>query len=231
MPESYRYKIKLLNILNNSIDLKEILNSDAGIEQKREKIRKWLVQVLEETYIENPEIPPLEYIMARNSISVFRKLIALRSEKLAGYSFLNYLDALVNPSKGNPIEQPTPGFFAELEHLIKGVLGKSGIYDEKTPAYTKYKGRRAANLRSADLSRMARISKKHMQKYNCGLDNDAIRRRSRNKTRILSHFNATELEWEKWQWHLRHIIRDGPKYCGKSIPGSRWSRRKRCRAR
>jgi len=55
---------------------------------------------------------------------------------------------------------------------------------------------------------MAHVSQKHMQKYHCGLDNDTIRRRSRNKTRILSHFNATELEWEKWQWHLRHIIRD-----------------------
>jgi len=55
---------------------------------------------------------------------------------------------------------------------------------------------------------MARNSQKHMQKYDCGLDNGAVRRRSRNKVRILEYFKATDLEWEKWKWHLSHIIRD-----------------------
>jgi len=208
MPIANRYKVKLLNILNNSTDLKKILSSGSGIDKKRDEIKQWLVRTLKETYDENNDIPPLEYILTRNIIAVFQKMISLRSEKLAGFSILNYLCDLLNQPKDKTIEPPTPGFFSELEYLIKGIVGKSGIYDLNAPVFAKYKGRKAAALRSADLSRMARVSTKHMQKYNCGLDNAAIRRRYRNKNRILNHFNATELEWEKWQWHLRHIIRD-----------------------
>jgi lysine 2,3-aminomutase len=208
MSKGNRYKVKLLNILNYSSDLKEILSSNRDMEKKRDDIRQWLVRTLKETYDENNDIPPLEYILTRNIISVFQKMISLRSEKLAGFSILNYLCDLLNQPEGKAIEPPMPGFFSELEHIVKGIVGKSGVYDLKAPVFAKYKGRKAANLRSADLSRMARVSKKHMQKYSCGLDNDAVRRRYRNKNRILTQFNATELEWEKWQWHLRHIIRD-----------------------
>ena len=46
-----------------------------------------------------------------------------------------------------------------------------------------------------------------MDGYPCGLDHAVIRRRSKNKARILKYFNATELEWENWKWHTKHIIR------------------------
>jgi lysine 2,3-aminomutase len=208
MLETISYKNKLLNILNISPDLKNIVCSDAAIEQKREGIKKWLIAVLKSTYVENPDIPPLEYILARTSITVFQQLISRRNEKLAGFSLIEYMEELLNHPNSKVSQKPAAGFFAELEHLLKGIVGKTGIYKEKPPSYIKQKGRKAALLRSADLSRMARNSSKHMQKYDCGLDNDAIRRRSRNKVRILSYFNATDLEWEKWKWQLSHIIRD-----------------------
>jgi lysine 2,3-aminomutase len=208
MLEIISHKHKLLNILSISPMLKEILSSDATIEQKRDKTKQWLMRILKSTYAENPDIPPLEYILARSSITVFQQLLSRRSEKLAGYSILAYMEELLNQPNGKISQKPTAGFFAELEHLIKGIVGQSGIYNEKPPAFIKHKGRKAATLRSADLSRMARISQKHMEKYDCGLDNDAVRRRSRNKVRILTFFRATDLEWEKWNWHLRHIIRD-----------------------
>jgi lysine 2,3-aminomutase len=208
MLEITSYKHKLLNILNISPNLKDIVCSDGTIDQKRDKIKRWLTRILKSTYVENPDIPPLEYILARSSITVFQQLLSRRSEKLAGFSILEYIEELLHQPNDKIAQKPSAGFFVELEHLIKGIVGQTGIYNIKTPAFAKHKGRRAANLRSDDLSRMARSSKKHMQKYDCGLDNDAIRRRSRNKSRILSYYNATDLEWEKWNWHLRHIIRD-----------------------
>jgi lysine 2,3-aminomutase len=63
-------------------------------------------------------------------------------------------------------------------------------------------------MRSAELSRMARQADRHMKKYASGLERDAVRRRQGNKKRILKYFNATEQEWQKWQWHLRHIIQN-----------------------
>ena len=151
---------------------------------------------------------PLEYILKRDAITIFRKILAPRNEDLAGYSFIGYINDLLSAKPIENLGRPSSAFFAELEHLIRGVSGKTGIYENKTPGYTQKQGSKAARLRSADLSRMARTSEMHMRRYHCGLDNDAIRRRSRNKYRILKYFDATELEWEKWKWHLRHIIRN-----------------------
>jgi len=35
-------------------------------------------------------------------------------------------------------------------------MGKSGIYPDKAPVFSRHEGEKAAKLRSADLSRMAR---------------------------------------------------------------------------
>lgn len=197
---------RLLNILGMAPVLKEIFLSGQAIDDKKEAIRNWLSQQLSDTFEANPDIPPLEYILRREAISVLRKILAQRNENLAGYSLIQYVDDLL--AGDQQVEKPSTAFLAELEHMIKGITGKSKIYDEKIPAFIKYEGRRAAKMRSTDLSRMARATERHMLKYACGLDNEAIRRRSRNKYRILKHFNATELEWEKWHWHVRHIIRN-----------------------
>ena len=63
-------------------------------------------------------------------------------------------------------------------------------------------------MRSADLSRMARVSNKFIKNYTGGLENDAVRRRSRNKARITNFSGVTDLEWGKWKWHLKNIVRD-----------------------
>ncbi|MBW2709816.1 MAG: KamA family radical SAM protein, partial [Deltaproteobacteria bacterium] len=74
--------------------------------------------------------------------------------------------------------------------------------------FTRHEGTKAAKLRSADLSRMARGAQQLLDRYPCGLDNNAIRRRSTNKSRILKYYDATEQEWNDWKWQTRHIIRN-----------------------
>ena len=195
-----------MNIFSMAPDLKTILLSEQVIESKKEAIRNWLSQQLSETYDANPDIPPLKYILRRDAIDVFRKILSQRNENLAGYSLIQYVNDLL--SGDGRVQKPKAAFLAELEHLIKGITGRSKIYEEKIPAFKKHQGTRAAKMRSTDLSRMARGAERHMRNYVCGLDNEAIRRRSRNKYRVLKYFNATELEWKKWQWHVRHIIRN-----------------------
>jgi lysine 2,3-aminomutase len=55
---------------------------------------------------------------------------------------------------------------------------------------------------------MARDAKKFIDRYPCGLDDDAKRRRYKNKHRILRYFKATDFEWNNWKWQLRHTIKD-----------------------
>ncbi|MFH1993423.1 MAG: KamA family radical SAM protein [Pseudomonadota bacterium] len=206
--ERKRARNRLLNVLNISPDLKAILLTTDSVEIKRDKIKKLFSDTIIAIFSDGQTIPPLEWVLTRDAITIFRAIISPRSEMLAGYSLLAYIDDLLNKPQLAGRPEPDPGFFAELEHLLKGVMGKTGIYDEKSPAFAKHEGRKAARLRSADLSRMARTANRFLERYACGLDPDVIRKHSRNKYRILKYFNATDLEWEKWTWHTHNIIRN-----------------------
>ncbi len=199
---------RILKILRNVPELEEILLSEEDLETKRQKIKYFLSDILMATFEDHPTIPPLEWILTRSAINVFRSILANRSERLAGFSLLGYLNEVLHEPGTKCLEKPNPGFYAELDHLVKGVVGKTGIYSDKVPAFLKHKGRKAAKLRSSDLSRMAKTSQKFMDRYACGLDKEAIRERSLNKLRLLKRFGATGAEWEDWRWHTRHIIRD-----------------------
>ena len=205
--EKARIRNKLLRILDIAPALKEILISSESVDIKRNKIRRFLADVHAATFYHNHTVPPLEWILARDTIRIFRTIIWPRSEILAGHSFLKYLDDLLHAESLREIEKPRPDFFAELDHLLKGIMGKTGIYSEKSPAFTRHEGRRAARLRSADLSRMCRGAEQLINQYPCGLDHETIRRRKTNKSRILEYFGAARPDWEDWKWHTRHIIR------------------------
>ena len=203
--EKTRIRNKLLRILDTAPALKEALLSSSSLDVQRGKIREFLSSLIVTTY--DDETPPLEWILVRDAIRVFRTLLSPRSEGLVGYSFLQYIRDLLYVENLKEIEKPSPDFFAELDHLLKGLMGKSGIYPDKVPVFTKHEGKKAAKLRSADLSRMARGAQQLIDRYPCGLDNNAIRRRSTNKSRILKYFDATGQEWNDWKWQTRHIVR------------------------
>ncbi len=206
--EKHKIKAKLIRILEISPPLKEILLSSDSVDEKREKISRLLGDLLDATFYDDETVPPLEWVLMRDTIRVFRSIISPRSERLIGHSFLRYVNDLLHKDDLKDFNGPEQGFLDELEHLLKGLMGKTGIYPKTIPAFSRHEGRKAALLRSADLSRMARSATQIMDGYPCGLDHAVIRRRSKNKARILKYFNATELEWENWKWHTKHIIRN-----------------------
>ncbi|MCP4725242.1 MAG: KamA family radical SAM protein, partial [bacterium] len=55
---------------------------------------------------------------------------------------------------------------------------------------------------------MARNAEKFKARYSSGLEDKAIRKRSVNKSRILQLLGATDLDWNKWSWHIKNIIRN-----------------------
>jgi len=203
-----RLKNKLLRILDQIPPLKDIMVSDDHLEEKRKKIRKFLTKRLISTFEDTPEIPSLKWVLTRDSIGVFRGIISNRSEVLSDFSFLKYMNDMIHEGRKNAIIKPSPGFFAELNHLLRGISGDADVYPKGVPAFSKYRGVKAARLRSASLSKMARDAKKFIDRYPCGLDDDAKRRRYKNKHRILQYFKAADFEWINWKWQLRHTIKD-----------------------
>ena len=189
------FRKRILSVLGTAPAIKEIFLSTDPIEIKRDKLRQVLIDILGATYGDDPEIPPLEWILVRDTISVLRSMLSIRNEKLADFSLLSYINDLVHDPSKKGLPKPSPGFLAELEHLFMGTTGNANIYDAKAPAFLKYGGRKASKMRSTDLSRMANAADKFMNRYASGLDEDVIRRRMQNRMRILKHFNATDLEW------------------------------------
>lgn len=199
---------KLSRLFDISPELKDTLFSEDPLDIKRQRFRKVLSDQLLATFDDEPSIPPLEWVLTRDAIRAFRTILSKRSERLAGFSFLQYINDLIHNPHRNDLRSPSSGFLAELEHLLKGMMGKTGVYPEKIPAFLKYEGKKAARLRSTDLSRMSKTADAFINRYPCGLDDDIVRDRSVNKNRILKHFNATDLEWEEWTWQTAHAIRD-----------------------
>jgi len=199
---------KLLKVLDIAPEIRDILLADADIEEKRRQIRYFLADMLNAAFEDEPTIPPLEWILSRSGVNVLRSILASRSERLAGFSLLQYLDDILHERGPRGQDLPGPGFFEELSHLLRAVKGQTQVYSDRVPAFLKHQGRKAARLRSEDLSRMARSSRKFMDRYPTGLEDDIIRVRSQNKGRILDYFNASEVEWDDWKWHVGHIIRD-----------------------
>ena len=159
-------RTKLLAILDIAPKLKEILLSEVALEDKRQKIRMFLAENLAYTFEDTPSIPPLEWILTREAIQAFRGIISSRNEKIVGFGFLQFVDGLLNGTNPGTMEKTQPGFFLELEHLIRGISGKTEIYNrEKTPSFSKYSGKKASKLRSDDLSRMARNAEKFKARY------------------------------------------------------------------
>lgn len=117
-----RYRNKLHLIFNHAPALKQILLSEESIEVKRQNVRKYLSEMLIATFEDNPTIPPLEWVITRDAIGVFRNILSARSERLAGFSFLSYIDNLLNGKNMSASATPRSGFFAELERLIRGIL-------------------------------------------------------------------------------------------------------------
>ena len=201
-------KKELLAVLEIAPEIREIMVSEKPLEEKRKAIRHFLSFMLYATFDNENIIAPLEWILARDAIKVLKNVLSVRSEHLAGFSLLGYIDDLLHDRSQGDQPLPAPGFLDELKHLLLGVMGKTNIYTGEPPAFLQHHGREAAELRSASLSEMAGPALAYIDRYRSGLEKDALRRRSKNKARIMAYFGVTEVEWDRWRWHVSHIIRD-----------------------
>jgi lysine 2,3-aminomutase len=205
------FRKRTVRMLDRVPDIRNILIGNGDLETKCDKIRAALNAILVDSYHKTPDMPSLEWVLTHDTVEACQNLFSQRNVSLARFNFPAYLDALANGRLPKDQAPPSSGFFAELDHLVRGIARLTRIYPDQIPAFLKHKGQKAARLRSADLSRMAKTGRRFMEHYASGLDPKVIRRRSRNKLRILNRFDATDLEWNSWSWHCRHIIRDADK--------------------
>ena len=189
-------------------EINTIFQLPITLEEKRNKLRAYLSSTLTAISDYTDPIRPMEWILRRDAVWVFRSILNPRSENLAEFSVLQYLDNQLNNAETDDAPQLSAGFVAEIKHLIQGVSDLTNVYAEEPPAFLQLHGREAAIERSSYLSDMAEKSLDLMAHHANGLSDELISARSVNKQSIQRHYGITDLEWNDWRWHTRNIIRN-----------------------
>lgn len=185
--------------------LHDILVSDIPLEEKRRRLLAFVPAHLDDMMEQQPDMPHLEWILAQKCANVLQNLLSVRNERLAGFGFLSHLVTVLTDPSAPPA---SPGFLEEVTRLFQGLMGVTTMYRQPPPVFLSQRGREAARLRSTDLSEMSGMASAWIRRYPHGLDDEVMRRRSENRSRIMARFNVTDLEWNDWRWQTRHVIRN-----------------------
>lgn len=200
---------KLTELWKLAPDLREILTAPASLENKRTEVSHWLTRMLNDVGTRYPQIRGETWHISRDSTRAFSNFLQGRNERLAGFSFLEYLCSLAKVPPEEPPQNLTQGFLLELEHLILGATGQASVYaDKELSKAHEYTGRKAALIRSDELDEMSNRLDSYLSRYPCGLEGEIEERRRQNRERVMQYFNAGVDEWNDWRWHVKHVIRD-----------------------
>jgi lysine 2,3-aminomutase len=175
-----------------------------SLNEARRELFAWVNHTQRAAQIAQQETWHRNSTIIRDCARALRSLFSERAEKLAGVSLVSDLHDI---AKGFPVPNLTPGFFAEVTHLFRGLTRHPDA--EAFPMgkhFEALKGREAALARSADLDQLWMQVEKRLERFADGLAPPARERRSARRDRILAAFNATPQNWADWNWQVANLI-------------------------
>jgi len=189
----------------------KILNESDSLELARDRLIKHL-EDLDWRYRRDVEqsIESWKYILVKESVRCMKNIISHRNERLAGAPVLKYLWLAARFGDAEVADE----FIEEFVHLFKAINGNAEVYPPhfmdgiRSPDFEKYKGRAAAQKRSAFLEKIGERMKGYLDKYPSGLEPEIMERRDENKKRILEILHAREEDWDDWQWQFSNVFKD-----------------------
>jgi lysine 2,3-aminomutase len=187
-------------LAESSPPLWRVLQTSRDVENAR---RRMSARLAEREVVEAPvgDGADLRAIVARDALRVLHNLVSPRCARLAGFDSLALLQDVARERFDRLPTDLSPGFFEEFLHLFRAVERQTGIYAGKSvPAFLRMEGREAAVERSRDLDGLAGQVETQVGRY-------AVRRRERNRDRILAALGGSRDDWHDWRWQLRHVAR------------------------
>jgi len=144
----------------------------------------------------------------RDCAKVLKNILKKRSDKLAGFSVVQAIADI-----GSDIPRPdlSPGFYAELYHILQGIQGhgpRTALDDIHLFSVEHLSGRQAAVERSRQLDALRLEVDRRIAAIPTGLDEATIERRQVQRRRIQEFFGGTDKDWTNWHWQVKHIVRD-----------------------
>ncbi len=143
----------------------------------------------------------------RDCAKVLVRMMSRRSEDEAGFSVAQ---AIMDIAQKKPRPDLSTAFYAEILYLFLGLQGR-GPGRKLADLHlipSRYQHREAAIERSYQLDELSAEMKIRIGKSISGLDEDAIRRRTGRREKILKELGVSEENWNDWHWQVEHILRD-----------------------
>ncbi len=189
--------------------IKTLLQDSKNVKMARFFVTRYLEELTQVLNTDKSKIKPVEWLLQSSCLNAFRRILSVRSERVVKFSMLKLLWLLANEHYDEIPPELDDGFFEEMIHLLQGIKGESHIYDEVTyPEFMSCEGRESAILRSEQLDSMMAGNTSLMNRYPSGLDADIRTARTENSKRIADYLNATDDDWQDYEWQLRNVIRD-----------------------
>lgn len=214
MKELLEYdKTKLIEILwECDPDIHRILKSSNKLQEARNSLfdhlndlERHLFNIYSDKHFKEKNI--LERNNAKECIRVFKNVIRTENEEITNYSALNSLYRTAK--KKAKSRSLNDGFFLEFINLSRGINCESGVYAEKeVPLFLSLAGQNAATERMKILDEYSSNMEHYFLRYKTGMDKDIIEERKINKRSILDFFNASEQDWQNYNWQIKNIISD-----------------------
>ncbi|MFN3555401.1 MAG: KamA family radical SAM protein [Bacteroidales bacterium] len=192
----------------------QILKNSENLDQAREQFYQYLEKAERKIFEVDNDLHILEKSTVREAIRVMKSIIGPVNEYRTNFSALDLLMQLARGRQESLREKVSPGFIMEFINLFRGLEGRSNIYFESKqakkgiPDFLQLSGRAASEARTNILNELSSNMKKYLRKYPSGLEEEVVHWRKANKKRILKYFNAQEKDWDDYQWHLKHVIKD-----------------------
>lgn len=183
-----------------------IAESASHLEVARQRLFDQVTRYQFDVFREQLALPEGRITRVRDCARAVRGILKARSDALSGFSVTKVLFDL---AKRVPRPDLQPGFFADLTHILMGLetRGAAEAPDDYSIS-AGLTGRRAALARSSELDRLGARAERWMRRYAHGLMESVQAKRRANRDSILEKLNATLDNWNDWQWHLSHVIRD-----------------------
>jgi lysine 2,3-aminomutase len=143
----------------------------------------------------------------RDCAKVMIRLMTRRSDDKSKFSVAQ---AILDIAQGKDRPDLTPAFYAELLYLFLGLQGRGPgkALADLHLIPSRYEHREAAVERSLQLDELHAEVELRLKKFVSGLDGESVTRRQKRRLRIIEYFQASEEDWNDWDWHIRHILRD-----------------------
>lgn len=198
----WEYDPIIFKILKSSNKLQEARNS---LFDHLNDLERHLFNIYSDKHFKDKNI--LERNNAKECIRVFKNVIRTENEDITNYSALNSLyRAAKKKAKSDSLNV---GFFLEFINLFKGINCESGMYAEKeVPLFISLNGHTAALERMKILDDYSSNVENYFLRYKTGMDKYLIEERKNNKKSILDFFNATDKDWQNYNWQIKNIISD-----------------------